>query len=596
MNKILLSFICMGLTASVARAVPFQDLIEEDVQFFTTVRSISETRAQWAGHPFAELFENEELQKFFEPLMDEVAEAEDGDGPDFTDVLENEFGLTVDELFELFPGQVSFSIYNMAELMLKTDERPEGLLAAEFSGDAARLNELMRVQFERNAESQKEANPDVEHVLIEERFMGETLYFDEAFDGDETYVEDGYALVDGIFLLATPESRLRAAVEAIKEGASTPVSKAAVYLRAREAAGRGDFEFYLNLDELMPRLNEALLTQSMKGGMAMFGVTAQSLDNALSLESLQALFFDIDLTDTGLMSHGGLIYSEKRGLLTLLSYAEGDLPTAHYVPEGVLTSAISLFDFGEMLVNLEKLLAVASPSMPALIDIQMQTLKTNTGVDVRASILENLGGEMVSLSMLDQRGKSGQKTLQAEQLFVMEVKNAEALAHAIETYKGMIPGVDAFIEAQDFEGETIYTIKGPSNLEQPDASVGDFSYVITRSELIVSIGRISLLQEVLSRMGKSSSGFWQKAEVEHLFEGVARPNPVARSYVDFREMVAPFFQSMIDAGAFSQADEDMTAAKLAEILDAPYQMISEMNEEPDGFFTRVQMIKSEAAQ
>ena len=134
----------------------------------------------------------------------------------FTEVLKDEFGLSYDELFELFPGQASVALYNLSEQVLNEEDSQEIVLLAEFSGDAERLNELMQVQFIRNAEAQQALNPLVEHEMVEEYFMGETLYFDETFDGETTYVEDGYALVDGIMILAAPESRLRETVEWIK--------------------------------------------------------------------------------------------------------------------------------------------------------------------------------------------------------------------------------------------------------------------------------------------------------------------------------------------------------------------------------------------
>jgi hypothetical protein len=601
MKKLLLSLLCVGFSASEVQAVPLQDLIGEDAEFFLTVRSFSETRKQWATHPIVALFEDEDLVAFFQPLVDEAAQGEAVNGgaarpSGFSEVLEEEFGLSFDDLFELFPGQASLAFYNISELMLKQAERPEVILMAEFSGDEARLDELMQIQFKRNAEAQQAINPAMEHEMVEEQFMGVTLHFDEAFDGENAYVEDGYALVDGIFILATPESRLREAVETIKEGASAPISESDVYLRSREDAGRGDVGFYLNLVELMPPLNDALMEQSMVGGLAMFGVTAKSLESALSLESLQALYFDLDLIDEGLLSHGGLIYREKRGFLSLLSYTQGELPEARYVPEGVLSSSISLFDFGAMLANLEAVLTLASPTLPPLIDMQMQIMQTNTGIDLRASILENLGGQMVSLSMLDQADRTSEVAPQPQQLFVIDVKDAQALSQAIETFKGLAPEAKAFIEEQEYEGQTIYTIKGPSDPNLPDATGLDFSYVITRSSLIVNMGRVGLLHEVLSRMGQGGAGFWQNPQTEQLFEKIARPHSVGRSFVDAEQMIEPFFQSLLQAGAISGLSHRMRAEQIPSDLDAPYRLISEFNEEPDGLFGRTLIIKSEVSE
>ena len=598
MNKFLLSFVCAGLASSAVSAVPFEAIIGEDVELFVTVRSFSEWREQWATHPIVELLEDESLVAFFDVMegADEADVEDSGEPSGFTEVMEETFGLSYDELFELFPGQASLAFYNLTEQMLEQAERQEMVLMAEFSGDAARLDELMQIQFERNAEAQQAVNPLVEHEMVEESFMGETLYFDETFNGESTYVEDGYAFVNGILVLATPESRLREAVESIKEGASAPIARSDAYLRSREDAGRGDLAVYLNLAELMPPLNGALMELPMLDNLAMFGVTARSLEAALSLESLQAMYVDFDLIAAGVLSHYGLVYREKLGFLSLLSYAQGELPDARYVPEGVLSSSISLFDCAAMLANFEKLLTLASPTLLPMIDMQMQMVQTNTGVDLRASILENLGDQMVSLSMLNESSLGAEQFSDPQQLFVVDVRDTQAFSQALETFKDMVPGARAAITEQTYEGETIYTIKGPSDPTLPDVDGVDFSYVLTRSKLIINMGRVGLLHEVLSRMGKGGDGLWQNPDTELLFERIERPNAVTRSFVNAEQMVEPFFESLLEAGALSGFGGHLNADKIPSGLDASYRLISEMNEAPDGLFGRTLIIKSEENQ
>lgn len=598
MNKILLSFVCAAFAGSVSASVPFQEIIGDDVDFFVTVRDFSEMREQWATHPIVELFEDESLTAFFEGIQElENQDAPVSDEPSgFTEVMKEAFGLSYDELFELFPGQASLAMYQISDQMLKQSERDEIVLMIEFSGDAERLDELMQIQFERNSNAQKKVNPLVEHEMIEESFMGETLYFDETFNGEITYIEDGYALVNGIFVLAAPESRLREVVESIKEGTSAPIADSDVYRRSREEAGRGDVEVYLNLENLMPPLNDAFLQLPMVNNLAMFGVTPQSLNSALSLESLQALYLGFDLIDVGLISHYGLIYREKLGILSLLSYAEGDLPEARYVPEGVLSSSISLFDFSAMLSQFEELLTLASPTLMPMIDMQLHTMKANSGVDLRASILENLGGQTVSLSMLNDTGVGSDGFSEPQQLFVLDIKDAQAFTQAIETFKDMTPGARAMIQEQAYEGETIYTIQGPADSNQPDAEAVAFSYVITRSNLIVNVGRVGLLHEVLSRMSDGGEGLWQNPNTEVIFERIERPNPVARSFVNAEQMVEPFLKSLVEAAEMGGFSEHLNADNVPTSLDTAYRLISEMNEAPDGLFGRTLIIKSEENQ
>jgi hypothetical protein len=594
MNKLLLTCVCMCVSGAAVSALPFQEIIGEDAEFFCTVRSLSETRAQWATHPIAALFEDAELLAFFDAMKSDDT-LEDGGSADepagFTEVMEDVFGLSYDELFELFPGQASLAFYNLSGQVLGQAESEEMVLMVEFSGDAARLDTLMKIQFERNMAAHQAINPLVEHELIEESFMGETLYLDETFNGVVAYIEDGYALVDGIVVLAAPESRLRAAVESIKEGASAPIADSAVYQRSREQGGRGDFGVYSNLEKLMPTLNRALIAHPAVNNLAIFGVTAQSLDSALSLESLQALYVDFDLIDSGLLSHYGLIYREKLGFLSLMSYANTALPEAHYVAEGALSSSISTFDCSAMLANFERLLTSASPTLPPLIDMQLQIAKAKTGVDLRAALLDNFGSQTVSLSVLPEAHLDKSEIADPQQLFVIEVKDAQALAQAIEAFKDLAPSLRAMIEEQMYEGQTIYTIRDSG---EPDIQNGNtVSYALLRSSLIVNVGELGLLHKVLTRMSEGGEGLWQSAETEELFERIERPNAVTRSFVNAEMMVEPLFESLLQMAELSGLMEDMSKAEIPSRLDSAYRMISELNEAPDGFFGRTLIIKSE---
>ena len=54
------------------------------------------------------------------------------------------------------------------------------------------------------------------------------------------------------------------------------------------------------------------------------------------------------------------------------------------------------------------------------------------------------------------------------------------------------------IETVYFEGETINVIKGQPDPNFPDVPPVDFSFVLTRGNLIVGIGRVGIVQQVLT--------------------------------------------------------------------------------------------------
>ncbi|MGJ8652294.1 MAG: hypothetical protein ACSHX8_03385 [Opitutaceae bacterium] len=589
LSVIVSSAVALGLSTSHASEGGLAEYIEPDAQVVVSIRDIGETLEDWKAHPIAKIIEDEGLQELFAALSeDEVDNTDDRDA--FSGFLEDEFDLTKDAFFEMFNGSVSFTLYDLSGIFLELTKEPEALLIAEFSGDPEQVDEFMRFQFERNANKQKAINPLMEHVLIEESFMGEVLYLDETFDGEETYFENGYALVDDYFLFGH-DKRLRNTIELIKEGGDS-LAQSDIYARAMEQSSRGDLRVYCNVSALVAPLNEALLKKPNLGFLTTFGVTGQSLMDALSLASMEGYFMDLELVEDAVRMHGGLLYTEKKGILQLLTYRDENLPEASYVPTGVLASSISTFDMSAMLKELEQVLAVASPTVPMLFDLQLQLMKTNTGIDLRTSLLENLNGDFVSLSALRESGMGADFPL-SEQLYVIDVQDSETLSQALEAFKDLVPGMRDMLQTQEYEGETIHTIKATPNPQQPDTPLNDVSYVITRSKFIVNVGGLGLLHDVLKRMASSDRGFWQMEETEQMFDRVADANPVARSYVDLEQMVKPVLQSLLQATNMSGVGPKVDPSKIPTSLNAPWSVVSESNESEDGIFTRVMLIQRE---
>lgn len=569
----------------------FFDLLQKDVELVVQLKNVSALRERWEKHPFQELMTDEIREGFFNP------DADSDDNPErFKTVLQEEFGLTQEELLELFPGQYGVAVFNFSDLLLQTEDRPNFAALADFAGDAERLHELMKIQFERNAEAQKEANPEMEHELLTENFMGETLYLDEAYDGEETYIEDGYALVDGVFVLASPASRLRDTVEALKEGSYESLAATPHYRRSLDAGGPGDFRMYVNFASIMPKINQALKAWIENNNGANLGISAQAAEKALSLEALQALYVDLDLIEDGIRGNSGLLFREKAGLLSLVQYGDRPLPEARSIPKDATAASVSVFDFSGMLVTLEQILESTSPAATSIVDNQLQQIKSQTGVDVRAAIFENFKPEMFTAARFGKEGRSDEEKPAFQQVQFIRLVDARALNQALEAFKDMNPGIRPMIKEQEFEGQTIYTFggqQGAGEIAQED----QMSYVVTRTHFILNSGPLGLLKSVLSGIGNGSSGFWQQAKIERLFERIEQPQPVVtRSYMDVSRQIRQFVGVMEQSGAFNGAGESFDPEVLAEAFAAPVHLVVELAEEKDGFFMNGLLVEEEGEQ
>ncbi|MFU8847417.1 MAG: hypothetical protein ACNA77_01700 [Opitutales bacterium] len=589
MRRFLLILSCFTVLAAQSSGKALDRIIATDADAVLTVRNISELRAAWKEHPLVLDLADTSLVDTISALITPLGSATKPGG---LDELLEEFHLDAEALLQLFPGQAGLVLYNFAEQILQDAESQDLAILAEFSGTPERLDELMQIQFERNAKAQKEANPEVEHELIREYFMGETLYFDEVFDGEKTYIEDGYALVDGIFILATPEERLRTLVESIKAGTDAPLASSPAYQRVREASGPVDGLFYINFESFLPALNQALLRGTVPAPMAMFGMSGSSLSAALALRDWQGLGFDFKVQEDGLRAQSAIIYREKSGLFKLLAYGEGALPPAHYVPTGALSSSVSRFDLSEMFARLEAFLGAASPTAPALLNIQLQQIKTNSGVDLRRALLQNFGTEVVSFSILPQKGPVGNPLAPAEQVYVFQIKDAAALSGGLEALKDLVPGARGQIQTRDFGGEIIHTFSNAGAPTVGDVPAYNFSYVVTRTHLIASLGSIGTLQRVLTSMQSGDSGFWQEAEIEALIERVGAPGVVvARSYTDLGQALSSMLESIQEAQQLTSRGSRISAPTS---IDMPWHFLAETYEAPDGLFSRMILQRKEA--
>ena len=117
MKTRLLTILFAVLSSSVATAVPFQQIIGNDVELFLTIRSLTELREGWHRHPMAEIFKDESLVERFDSFGN--SEETDDESTGFFEDIKDTFGLSEDEFFELFPGQVSLAFYTISNQLLQ---------------------------------------------------------------------------------------------------------------------------------------------------------------------------------------------------------------------------------------------------------------------------------------------------------------------------------------------------------------------------------------------------------------------------------------------------------------------------------------------
>jgi hypothetical protein len=79
--------------------------------------------------------------------------------------------------------------------------------------------------------------------------------------------------------------------------------------------------------------------------------------------------------------------------------------------------------------------------------------------------------------------------------------------------------------------------------------------------------------------------------VVRLFERIAQPGAVSRSYINLEQLVVPMLRAMVEHPILSGLSTHLDESKIPTELDVPYRLISEVNEASDGLYSRTLFIK-----
>lgn len=575
--------VAAAAAASSLQAKPFDRIIDAGSDVTLMVENVTELHEALESHPFRDFLEAEGSAHLFEIFL---SGADEDEASSFLKVAEERFGLDAEELLALFPGQISLSLDSIIEMFEGELERPDVLIMAEFSGDASRMNELMQIQFEHNAAEQKKANPLVEHQMIERSFLGETLYLDETFDGEQTYIEDGYALVDGIFILASPVARLESTVEAIKSGNEAALARDSHYLRSQEMSADASIQVYCNLRSLLAPLEAILANVQNAGGLAYLGVSPDRIWTALGLEYWDALWLSVELIDDGARVSSGLQYTEKQGLLQLMAYTSEALPEAPYVPESAMMSSLSCFSISEMFVAFERFVNQLSPNLGQMLNLQLLNLQSRTGVDFRSGFLNNFGTSIVSYMVSPVPQSNELSVPQASTIYVFDVPNTQLMGQVIDGLLSMSPPLKSMMTEEAFAGETIHSYRIPNNPNMAELQTA-FSYVLTRSQWIVCSGPVAELRSLLSRRSEpETGGFWQRDDIVEAMDRLNVAEPVGQLAYDLSVAGDYLIQSLLYFRQhLPQPKNGMPAVHQVELFEAPFLLVSQTDEADDGIFS-----------
>lgn len=586
-----ISLITSSVLASVwvqAAELPLENYLYEEMDMVLTLENLSELDAALESHPFAVLAKSPEMQRFIETLAGN-SETEEDSG--FFETIESRFGLSKDAFYALFPGQFAIGSDGILADEVPDSDIEEGLIIlAEFSGTDERLNELMNIQFEYNANVQKKVIPEMEHTLLEETFLGETVYYDEAFNGEITYIEDGYALVDGVFILAKTQLQMERTIEAIKSGGENSVAQLPYYERSFDRDRSEDFRFFINMRDLLEPVIAYAQTAQASPEMSKLGLSPKLLVDALGFAEFESIAMSATLKPDGLRLDGSILYEEKVGLLSLITYGDDLIPEGFVVPEDAIASSLATFDLSEMFRSLEAIFAQASPLWAQMANLQLNNMKSTTGVDLKSAILHNFGETLISYTMPPDETLEAGVSSEVSEVLVADIKDTALFAQGLDAVFAQIPGLNALLTKESYAGQEITSYRAPQDMSGAET----WSFALTRSQLVVAVGPLKNIKAALDNLESlPKRSLWEQFELLDALERIKGDDVVARSYSD---MEAVFEANLSDLEMLKQLNTLMNGVdfKALREIELPFISITETSESADGISFRALIIEKEA--
>jgi hypothetical protein len=461
-----------------------------------------------------------------------------------------ESGLEPEELRALFPGGAALGMAVQMDALAEAFGKPEGqrkvpydamevVIAAQFAGDEAKaekvIHAFMRAGFrpkEDGAQKAPAAFPD-EYRYESADARGVKLHIWTPKDAD-TGRPWAWAIADKVLVFANGEKPLRQSLDRLQDGAPS-LANSSGYKELASRFKENDLCGYMSLQQLLKKAFEvaAQRQENQNGSPIQF----QSFIEAFGLDQIDSVYANLGTKKDALDVEFGLTFQEKPGFFKILATTgPGEVPA--FLSPDHTNASYGTLDWAQSVAALETIIEKAAPPAKVMLDMQLDNVRKQTGVDVKKDFFGNLGPNYWSVSAIGEKNLS--KALEDEQdplaaanedpqVIGFAIKNKKSFELALTSLLNLAAPGEGLLEKsnyQDYELNRFKPIPIP------------VVYVVTDDWLIISAGERSLLEKVLTNLKKGRRD-------DHLF---AQPHVAASvralpegshgtTYTDFGDML-----------------------------------------------------------
>jgi hypothetical protein len=465
-------------------------------------------------HPFTADFNKAGFEEYFAPLLNTLKD-ESKKNADFKAVLralEDASKFFTGEILVAFvktekaeKGHLPFDFIGLADTTAdeKTIEdflKTNGLLPKEGTVTSTLQNDEDEEDDDAAANKPKAKSVTRKTAIVNSAFQGVTLHeVGVSTNGGAPVGLGGWAVVNKVFVFATAPNVLREVVDAVQNGRKNNLADTAFWKRGSDSTVGADILLGGNLPLATAALR-AYIVEETKGGEPnpMFNPVAAY--DKLALDVLESLWYSARLTPDEVHVKAVVSYTEKRGLLTLFLPKPLDPLVPAFIPnlgENLYFSTAS-FDGLQTWKNFETLLAQALPAVKPMLDFQLLNLKSEEGIELRESLLENMNGNLtVVFGGIDKSFPDKQIAFSNSMLFVADVRNEEKLAALINTAIGKIgkDKAEKVLREREYMGVKIRTFNNSDTKDRIS-----ISYTLFGGKLFLSLNADNILEKTIAEI------------------------------------------------------------------------------------------------
>ncbi len=590
------------IAAQGASSLP--ELFPENAVCALIIEDVPALVKAWEASAFFQLLNDDQIKRYLAPSL----EAEDG--PPWDKALREMTGHTLQENLSLFTGPLIVAIMGPdPENPARYFSGPPPIILIGEIGDNTDAFKAYAAKDLENTEKVTEA--DYEERT--EDHLGETLYLRRKTNADGTTEEaEGWAIVNSAAVVAWPQELLRTTISSLKN--PSPDAALADDLKAHlgRCGDAPDFLIFANISKLEPAWRAWLATpaaQQFNNNPA--GITLDNLLRALVPEKMTSLTLSIDLEPSQTHFDASIGGSNEAGLLSLMTYSNGELRKPEFVPANTMHAGVARFDFALFYDRLLEMAKTITPMFAGMAEGQLAAIESQVGINFRRDLLGGLGVDIIFFEDMRVDGRkqaADALDFQTDILYAVSLKNArgvETALGAIRTFLGQ--GMAAFDE-RDFLGTKIFTYKMPAEASAPaDSQEEDgaqppsmlpveISHAIAGGYLLIGVGSQSPIERVLKALHTPANTVWQEPVVRKTLDAVGQ-DIASFEYYNYSGLLSKFLQAL-NQWQQTVADEERVVnpdASPAPETVAQYikTAITLMRVEPGAFYTRTTIHGSE---